>query len=144
MLLLSLFAATLVNYFPSYENPEYSNQSGTNVTGANGPVSGEVQVPESSKQTFNIWTTEGTIIIITVCIGVGILAGITVLGSGLKEFSIKLIFYGILYMGIWACLSFAASTYLFNIDLMLYFWVALTLIYVMGVGIQLNTVESGG
>jgi hypothetical protein len=27
---------------------------------------------------------------------------------------------------------------------MLYFWVALTLMYVMGVGIQLNTVESGG
>jgi len=146
MLILSLFNATLADYFPSSQTNDYSNQSGTIVTGSGSgsDVAGKVKLPYGTSQSFNIWSTQGAIIIITICLAVGILAGITVLGSGLKEFSIKLIFYGIFYLGIWAVLSFSASTFLFNINMMLYFWVALTLMYVMGVGIQLNTVESGG
>lgn len=76
----------------------------------------------------------GVIVLLISAVAVAIIAGITAVGSGLKEISVKIIFKTSIYLGIWALFSAFGLSGLTIIPLfgwMLYF--LLTISYVIGV-----------
>jgi hypothetical protein len=113
---------------------DYSNSSGIDTSEG----SGYVDVPSGGSHTFNIWSTEGVILILVTAIAVTIIAGIKVLGSGLNDMSQSLIFNGILFGGLWACLTAVSADMLFEFVITQMLWVFLTIAYIIGMGIHLN------
>lgn len=136
MLILTMFAAMYTGNMSSGTGTtdDYSNSSGINTTEG----SGYVDVPSGGSHTFNIFSTEGVIAILIAAIAVTIVAGIKVLGSGLNDMSQNLIFNGILFGGLWACLTIISSTMLFGYVYTELLWVFLTVTYIIGMGIHLN------
>lgn len=136
-ILTVLSVYSMVDTGVTYEgsSDDYSEFSGTNMSGE----SGSVEIPQAEEQTFDIWSGVYAIALITVAIAIGILAGITVFGSGLGDPAQRLIFVGILFLGTWACLSWISSEYILVNIVGSLFWVILTLIYALGVGIHVST-----
>ena len=140
MFLLTIFASVFSSIHPTGSSTDYSNQQGGTFQGE----SGNVTIPEAESQSFNIWDTTGALVILTVAIAVGIIAGIKILGSGLSEMSQGMIFNGILFLGLWACLTIVSGDYLFSEAIVTVVWVSLTTIYIIGMGIHLTASSSGG
>lgn len=67
-------------------------------------------------------------------------AGFNIFGSGLSVFTQKLIFNSVLFGGIWACLSINSYLVLFKdgVGIAAIIWIILTLMYVLGIGIQID------
>jgi len=99
---------------------------------------GDIYIEEAGSYSFDIWDIGGAYIILAAAISVGILAGVKVLGSGLSTMSQSLIFNGILFIGLWACLSIVASDFFFSGTIFLIIWVCLTSIYTIGMGIHMT------
>ena len=81
---------------------------------------------------FSITTTVGAITIIGVAILIAFI-GVRVLGTGLSEFSIQIIYKAIMYLGIWGvltALSLNSITSIPTFGWIIYF--ALTFMYVFG------------
>lgn len=88
---------------------------------------------ESTDAVFDINMTTGIIALIIGLVVVGVLAGIRVLGSGLSEFSVKLIYNSTVYYGLWgifSALSFPVFLTIPTFGLLL--WLSLTLLYSLG------------
>jgi hypothetical protein len=136
MLVLTMFAAIYTGNMETATGTtdDYSNSSGIDTSEG----SGYVDIPSGGSHTFNLWSTEGVIAILITAIAVGIVAGIKVLGSGLSDMSQSLIFNGVLFGGLWACLSIVSSTIFFINPITEIFWVFLTISYIIGMGIHLN------
>ena len=121
--------------------------NGTLTTGQNGSQTlDEVTYdlsPEQTDAVFDINLSSGFLALVIGLVAVGILAGIKVLGSGLSNFSVALIYKSTTYYGIWGVFSalsyavFASFPYNFGI----LFWFGLTLIYSLGF---FQTLGSGG
>ena len=136
MLVLTMFVAIYTGQMTTGTGTteDYSNSSGIDT----GEGTGYVDIPSGGSHTFNIWSTEGVVAILITAIAVGIIAGIKVLGSGLSDMSQSLIFNGVLFGGLWACLSIVSSTIFFINPITEIFWVFLTISYIVGMGIHLN------
>jgi hypothetical protein len=136
MLVLTMFAAIYTGNMETATGTtdDYSNSSGIDTSEG----SGYVDVPSGGSHTFNIWSTEGVILILVTAIAVTIIAGIKVLGSGLNDMSQSLIFNGILFGGLWACLTAVSADMLFEFVITQMLWVFLTIAYIIGMGIHLN------
>jgi hypothetical protein len=141
MLILTMFMAIYTGNMDSGTGTtdDYGNSSGIDTSEG----SGYVDIPSGGSHTFNIWSTEGVILILSVAIAVGIIAGIKVIGSGLSVFSQSLIFNGILFGGLWACLTIISSEFLFIGVITEMLWIFLTVTYIIGMGIHLNGNASG-
>jgi hypothetical protein len=134
MFILTLFAGVFTGTHTTTDSDDYSTsqdpiQEGDNVT---------IDIPSADSQELNIWDTTGAMVILVIAISVGIIAGIKVLGSGLSDMSQNLIFNAILFLGLWAVLSIVSADFLFETTLVTLFWVTLTTIYIIGMGIHLN------
>lgn len=134
MLILTIFGSVFSNYHPTGTTGDYSNQSGAVVQGENATV----DIPSGDSETVNIWTTAGAMVILILAISIGVIAGIKILGSGLSDMSQNLIFNGILFLGLWACLSAISAVFLFDTSISTLLWIFLTTIYIIGMGIHLN------
>lgn len=92
---------------------------------------------------FDINATTGIIALIIGLVAVGVIAGIKILGSGLSEFSVKLIYNATTYYGLWgifSSLSYVAfSSIPYTVGLFL--WLGLTLLYSLGF---FQTLNGGG
>jgi hypothetical protein len=108
---------------------DVENGGSINVNG----TSGSVEIPRAERQTFNIWGPDGAIVILVALLAVGIVAGISVFGSGLSGTSQRMIILGTGLFGIWACLTVATTT-IFQSGGVFggLMWVGLTIMYVLG------------
>ena len=79
---------------------------------------------------FNM--TAGLVAVIAGAIALGLI-GLNVLGSGLSDFSVKIIWNGIVFYGLWSIFSVLAFNAISNIWLGSIFWFLLTFIYSLGV-----------
>lgn len=135
MFLLTMFAFSYIGGTYGIGNSEnYSSSTGINTTEG----SGTVDIPRAGTQTFTIWSSAAAMVILIAAIAVGIIAGIKVLGSGLNDTSQKMIFNSVLFLGLWACLSAVSSNFLFGLTIITFLWVGLTIMYVIGVGVQIS------
>ena len=140
MFLLTIFAMMYTGNTYTDTTEDYS-KTGELTINATEDDAGEIEIPGAGEQELNVWDNEdmiGAMIIIGIAIAVGIVAGVTVLGSGLKEFSQTLIFNSILFMGLWAVLTVIASAYMFATSIATVFWFSLTTIYMIGLGIHMS------
>lgn len=88
---------------------------------------------EISDAVFNIDMITGIIALIIGLVAIGVIAGIRFLGSGLSEYSVKLIHKSATYYGLWgvfSALSFRAFSGIPYFGL--FFWLGLTLVYSLG------------
>lgn len=110
------------------------NEDGVNKTGS-------IDIPETESQTFDIWDSTGAMLILTAAIAAAILAGITVLGSGLSDRAQGIIFDGILYLGLWACLTIVARELIFAITFSMIIWVIITTMFIIGLGSHMGRAD---
>src|SRR4030042_352095 len=134
MFLLSIFsfATTGITFLGSTENYSDENEIVINGSGTT------VEIPGADAQTFNIWSDAGAMVIVLASITIGILSGVTFLGSGISERSQSLIFNAVLFIGIWACLTVVSGAYLFQHNILSILWLGLTTIFVIGLGIHMG------
>jgi len=134
MFILTIFSTIYTDTYYSSSTPDYSETGDILLDNA----SGTVDIPTAGPQSFNIWGLSGAMVILTIAITVGILAGIHVIGTGISETSQKIIVMGILYLGLWAYLSIVSATFFFVNTITIVFWVSLTTIYIVGFGSELT------
>lgn len=80
----------------------YDNQTGSGVLD-NGT---EVQLGvDDTDVTVGFDVTTGVFALFIAVVAVAVVSGITVLGSGLKEVSVKMIIKGVMFYGLWAIIS---------------------------------------
>jgi len=79
---------------------------------------------------FNM--TAGLVAVIAGAIALGLI-GLNVLGSGLSDFSVKIIWNGIVFYGLWSIFSVLSFNAISSIWLGSIFWFLLTFIYSLGV-----------
>lgn len=85
-----------------------------------------------SSEGFNIDAYTGAIGWFVVIIGIGVGAGIAVLGSGLSETSVNLLYKAIFYGALWGILSVFPITLMFDIYLFgPIIYITLTIVYVI-------------
>lgn len=106
------------------ENEYNMSINGTNAT---------VDIPIGDMYTFDIWGATGVMVILVAALFLGVLTGIRILGSGLSDYSQKLIFMSTVYLGLWAVLTVATSSYIFGGIFGTMFWLAITFMYVVGI-----------
>lgn len=98
---------------------------------------------DSTTTSFTMVMATGLIVLITLLVVVGAVAGIKVLGSGLDTYSVQLIHKACAYYGFWGIFS-GLSFYAFSTipsGFGLFLWLGMTLIYTLGF---YQTLGSGG
>lgn len=143
LLILILFA-TISQLLPTGSST--INFTSTSTTGAYNITGNQTLDATTSVLTntgvSSVWDinmTAGIIALIIALVAVGVAAGITVLGSGLSNFSVQLIYKSATYYGLWgvfSALGFVGFSSIPIFGLML--WLILTLIYSVGFFQTLN------
>lgn len=97
-------------------------------------INGTTQEYYVEAEGFSIDAYTGAIVWLVVITAIGVGAGIAVLGSGLSDVSVNLLYKAIFYGVVWGILSIFPAPLIFSIDLfggLIY--VSLTIIYVIAV-----------
>lgn len=88
---------------------------------------------EQGNLSLDFTMTTGIIVIIVGAIVLGLI-GINVLGSGLSDYSIKIIWNGIVFYGLWFLFSALGFNFFNSIPIIgIVLWISLTLVYSLGV-----------
>jgi hypothetical protein len=140
MFILTLFSAIYSSETYTGYSAEYSPDEIIMINND----TGEVNIPSAQPQSFDMWETTGAMVIIVAAIAVGIVAGITVLGSGISERAQSLIYNGILFLGLWSCLTIISSRFFLGSLIPTMFWISLTVIYLIGFGLHTSNADSSG
>lgn len=112
-------------------DPFFSNQT---IDGS--PQTGEL---EGYEVTAGFDLESGVIAIIVVMIAIGVIAGIQVLGSGLSDFSVSVIYKSVFFYSIWIIISAFGYDALGSIPIIgSIFYFILTLFYSLGVAQQIQ------
>ena len=135
LLILFIVSGFSQLYYYSNTNLGYSGSLSDIASGGNQTLTGEEQEisQEISDAVFDINMTTGIVALIIGLVAIGVIAGIRVLGSGLSEYSVKLIHKSATYYGLWGVFS-ALSFGLFSgiPTFGLFIWLGLTLVYSLG------------
>lgn len=92
----------------------------------------ELEIEERSLS-LDFGMTVGLVVIIVSAIVLGLI-GINILGSGLSDYSIKIMWNGIVFYGLWLIFSVIGFNFFSIIPILgVGIWIALTLVYTMGV-----------
>lgn len=128
----------------TYQSTYDPNQGGTHNSTTDGDTHSGTYNTGAAKININIWALaaviSGVMILLLTAVGIGIVSGIEVLGSGLGEMAQRLIFKSVFWIGLWTILSLAVLG-LLTIDttgLSLMFWVAISFIEAIGLGFELG------
>lgn len=91
---------------------------------------------EAQDAVFDVNMTTGIIALIIGLVVVGVVAGIRILGSGISEHSVKLIYNSTTYYGLWGIFSALAFPVFLEVQsgtgFGLFLWLGLTLVYSLG------------
>lgn len=94
-----------------------------------------------SNPVFDINMLTGLTALIIGLVALGVVAGIHVLGSGLSEYSVKIIHAASVYYGLWGVFSALSITVFTSIPLFgVFLWFILTVVYTLGFFHQVTTV----
>ena len=93
------------------------------------PYAGDVNTTYASGKDF---TATGLVLILSLAIAGGTIAGIHFLGSGTSETSQRMIFMVIMFTSLWGVLSIVSTTFILHNALGTMLWSGLTFMYVMG------------
>ena len=135
LLILFIVSGFSQLYYFSNTDLTYSGSLSDIASGGNQTLTGEEQEisQEISDAVFDINMTTGIIALIIGLVAIGVVAGIRVLGSGLSEYSIKLIHKSATYYGLWGVFSALSFTLFSGIPTFgLFIWLGLTLVYSLG------------
>ena len=135
--LLILFIVSGFSQLYYYSNTDlaYSGSISDIASGGNQTLTGEEQeiTQEMEDAIFDINMVSGMVSLIIGLVAVGVLAGVQVLGSGLSEYSVKLIHKSVTYYGLWGVFSALSFTLFSGIPTFgLFIWLGLTLVYSLG------------
>jgi hypothetical protein len=119
---------------PTGSSENYSDSSGINIDDENRSII----IPGAESQEFDIWGSSGIIVIVIAAIAIGVVSGITVLGSGLSDEAQKMIVNSVLFLGLWACLSVVSSSVMFENMVTIILWFSITMIFMLGLSIQIT------
>jgi len=131
LFIIALFTVTL-GATKSPASSEDFSQSGEFVLNGTDDASGDFSIEGAETVSFDIWGVEGLLVLLSIGVAVGIVAGIKILGSGVDALTHALIFNGIIYFGIWAALTIISSDIMFENGVMGFTWMGLTLMFVLG------------
>ena len=134
MFFISMFLLASASVAPETSSEDYSDVSGISIDGNNRTV----LIPAAETQTLNIWLITGALIVVVAGIAVGIVAGITVLGSGVSVLSQKIIVVSFIYLGIWGCLTVITATIMLSDSILTLIWFALSFIFSLGLSSELT------
>lgn len=99
-----------------------------------------VEIPNQEEKSFSMTDPAGIVAILLIAIAVGIVAGITVLGSGISEYSQSIIFVTTVYLAVWGLLSIGILDLTGQIPVVSnLLWIFLTLLYTLGVVQEVKT-----
>lgn len=85
---------------------------------------------------FNIWSVSGLIALVALAVTVSAMLGFSILGTGFSTYSQRLVFNIILFSGLWLALMSMSASILFANDLFTLMFFGLTMVYVVGFGMQ--------
>lgn len=99
-----------------------------------------INIPNAEPQTFTINMTDTTIIlaILIAGIGVAVVAGVNILGSGLSDTSQSVLFNSVVFLGLWAVLTVFSANLIFTEDLMKLLYVVITIVFVIGLAMHIS------
>lgn len=108
---------------------------------ANQTIDGSPQTMDiegySVDASFDLQT--GVIALIIVMIAIGVIAGVQVLGSGLSDFSVSVIYKSVFFYSVWLLLSLFGTPSMFSVPIFgVVFYFFLTLVYSLGVVQQIQ------
>ncbi len=147
LLLLVVLGAFCQIFYATSVNPEldytYSDTLEGQAVDGNHTLNEEESeyTQQAQEAVFDINMTTGVIALIIGLVAVGVIAGIRVLGTGLSEHSVKLIYNSTTYYGLWgvfSALAFPAFSAITFLGLGLFLWLGLTLVYSLGFFQTLN------
>lgn len=104
----------------------------------NGTDTGGADLTVGESQEFDMWGLEGALLILIIAIAIGTVAGIKVLGSGLSDESVHILFSSTVFLGLWGVLSIVSIDFMFSVIYTVMLWLVLTIMYVIGVTISIN------
>lgn len=97
---------------------------------------------QTTNVNFGLDMTTGLIILIITMVVIGTIAGIRVLGSGLSNFAVTLVYKSAVYYGLWGMFSAFSLTAFMTIPVFgVFIWFLLTLVYTLGF---FQTLNGGG
>lgn len=134
MFLITIFMYIDTSLAPTGSSENYSDSSGINIDDENRSII----IPGAESQEFDIWGSSGIIVIVIAAIAIGVVSGITVLGSGLSDEAQKMIVNSVLFLGLWACLSVVSSSVMFENMVTIILWFSITMIFMLGLSIQIT------
>lgn len=134
MFIISIFVSVSASIEPTANSQDFQSTSGITLTQEDGKeVSANVDITGAESTTVDIWNAEtGVLIIVTIALAVGVVAGIKVLGSGLDDLSHKMIFLTIFYMSLWGCLTIVSRTLMFENWVTSFLWLGTTMMFAIG------------
>jgi hypothetical protein len=131
-----LVANNTLNYSTYYNNAFEASGNQT----LSGTTSTLTQ--QNTNVAFGIDMTTGLVILIVSMVIIGTVAGVRVLGSGLSNFAVVLIYKSAVYWGLWGMFSAFSITAFMSIPTFgVFIWFLLTLIYTLGF---FQTLNGGG
>ena len=89
--------------------------------------------------TLSLDPLQGAIIWIIIILGIGVAVGIQVLGSGLSDKSVHLLFMGIFFSSVWGILSVLSMNLIESIEVFgSFIYLGLTIVYAIGTIIKVG------
>jgi hypothetical protein len=97
-------------------------------------------VMDDRKMEFSINESDGFLVIIVAILAVGVISGITILGSGISEYSQSILFQSFAYLGVWAVLSIPIHEVIGDMPyFFLPIWIGLTALLCIGIFQEVKT-----
>lgn len=134
--LVILLTISLFTQFYYYDTATFdSDETQTQNLVANQTLNGTSQELELEQGSLDLGfnMTYGLVAVIVSAIALGLI-GLNVLGSGLSDFSVKIIWNGIVFYGLWLIFSVLSYSSIVSIPTFgIIFWFLLTFVYTLGI-----------
>jgi hypothetical protein len=97
-------------------------------------------VLDDNNMEFSLNESDGFLVIIAAVLAVGVISGITILGSGISEYSQSILFNAFAYLGVWAVLSIPIHEVMGDMPFFfLPIWIGLTALMCIGIFQEVKT-----
>ena len=138
MFILTIICMTYTGNEFEGVSSDYTETGVINFTEDETTKEGSAEFDTGEPVEYNIFDTTGTLIILIAAVAIGIVAGVTILGSGVTEMSQGLVFNSMLFLTLWTCLTVVASAFVFENIYTTMVWVGLTTAYALGLGSHMS------
>lgn len=128
---------------PTGNSPDSSSGDTIYINDTDTEKAGRIDIPTANSQTIDMWGTTGLMAVMLIAIGIGIVAGVHIIGSGFSDTSQRMIFSAFFFIGLWIALTVVSSTLMLDNIFTQMIWIGITLMYFVGLGTFLTGGDSG-